>query len=599
MNGPGGEQGGAKSAAHTGAKDDLVNALTQLAEIATGAGLTTLVRDIREVRIPKLSEERFSLVVLGEFNHGKSTFLNALLGDRLLPVGATPTTAALAEIRHGDRVTAEAVFESGRRQVVPREELDAWLSGKRGEEAVNGGARDALDRVEIQHPAPFLVDRITVVDTPGVNDLSAQRADITYGYVPRADAIVFLLDGTQVLTESERRFLQERILGQSRDRLIFVIAKADLLDEAERKEVEAFAREQLSAVVPDPPLFFVSAKRAIAGDVAGSGLPALTAELERVLGQDRRRVLLDHALGDAGRLSRFVRQSLAIRRASLALPEATLDAKVADARRRLFDGKKALGEAGDTIRAESAALKARVSQDLAAFAGNLRVSLEAELPRAQAADVEKYMAGFLEDTYRAWVLSEGRMVAAELERLAERIVAVAAEKLDAVTREVARDLAGLEEPIAAPWTGLEYEAGVLALGALGTTALLFVNAMMGGAVALLTPALASLARSRAAAAAKEEARKQMPEILARMSAECGTRMAGVIDEFAARLEAFITEAGAALARGIAEVLEGAQRARRENEQPGSPAEAAIVEGLARLKKVDERIAEIRQALWET
>ena len=68
-----------------------------------------------------------------------------------------------------------------------------------------------------------------LVDTPGVNDLNEQRAEVTYGYVPRADAVVFLLDAGQALKDSEREFLRSRVLESARDRLIFVLGKMDLL----------------------------------------------------------------------------------------------------------------------------------------------------------------------------------------------------------------------------------------------------------------------------------------------------------------------------------------------------------------------------------
>ncbi|HEX2660877.1 MAG TPA: dynamin family protein, partial [Polyangia bacterium] len=83
--------------------------LNRLAATADVAGLDSVARDIRQVRIPKLDEERFSLVVLGEFNHGKSTFVNALLGKPLLPTGITPTTAVLAHISHGPDSKADLV----------------------------------------------------------------------------------------------------------------------------------------------------------------------------------------------------------------------------------------------------------------------------------------------------------------------------------------------------------------------------------------------------------------------------------------------------------------------------------------------------------
>src|SRR5512145_106802 len=83
---------------HKSAKREIVARFEQLAQVADDVGMVTLARDIRTTRIPKLEAERFHLVVLGEFNHGKSTFVNALLGSELLPTGITPTTASLNHV---------------------------------------------------------------------------------------------------------------------------------------------------------------------------------------------------------------------------------------------------------------------------------------------------------------------------------------------------------------------------------------------------------------------------------------------------------------------------------------------------------------------
>ena len=111
-------------------KQELARILTDLATLGEDIGLSSVARDIRDIRLPKLDEERLSVVVLGEFNHGKSTFLNALLGEDLLPVGATPTTGTLCQIRHGSRFLAEAVWNSGKRKKISRKALDGWLRGK-------------------------------------------------------------------------------------------------------------------------------------------------------------------------------------------------------------------------------------------------------------------------------------------------------------------------------------------------------------------------------------------------------------------------------------------------------------------------------------
>src|SRR5258705_12160186 len=98
---------------HKQAKREIVARFQQLAQLADAVGMITLSRDIRTTRIPKMESERFHLVVLGEFNHGKSTFVNALLGADILPTGITPTTASSNHVVHAQRPTARVVLTSG------------------------------------------------------------------------------------------------------------------------------------------------------------------------------------------------------------------------------------------------------------------------------------------------------------------------------------------------------------------------------------------------------------------------------------------------------------------------------------------------------
>jgi len=578
--------------------------LESLAVAAEAAGLASTARDIRETRIPKLDQERFTLVVLGEFNHGKSTFINALLGEVVLPTGITPTTAVLTHLIEGAPPAATLVFESGERRTIAPGALAQWLTVEgAGPDGKAPGAtpaeRASLHHVELAHPAPILQNHLTIVDTPGVNDINEQRAEITYGYVPRADAAVFLLDATQILTASERQFLEERILRSARDRLIFVIAKIDLLDAAELEETIQFARRHLAAIVNEPAIFPVSARRALAGDRDGSGLTALVQHLRATVGQERRKLLLDHALADAGRLSMFVRQSLGMRRRSLELPLPELEQRIARAKERLLHGKKALGMAADTITAETAALKARVRQDLADFAAELRVALPPEIDKVDASDIQRYLSFFVQDTWKAWAEAEGERMAEELERLAEKVIQVANENVHDIAHDVSAELGPAETRIEIAVDTLKYDASVFALGALGTTIFLFVNGLVGGLLTLATPVLAFILRGRVGNEIKTEAKERAPEAVDRVAALLGPKLDEFIDSFASRLSEFVAEAGDALARGISEVLDRALRERREHGAAVDthPEAEAIDASIRTLRAIDERVAEIRQSIW--
>ncbi len=116
---------------YTQNKSDVLGALREVADLADDSGAVTLSRGLREDRIPRLEEERFHLVVLGEFNHGKTTFVNALLQNELLPVGVTPTTAVIHRIEHGETASARAVKDSGEGYEVTVSDVEKYVVYRR------------------------------------------------------------------------------------------------------------------------------------------------------------------------------------------------------------------------------------------------------------------------------------------------------------------------------------------------------------------------------------------------------------------------------------------------------------------------------------
>ncbi len=568
--------------------------LLRLAALAERMGQLSLARDLRDERVPKLDKERMTVVAVGEFNRGKSTLLNALLGAPLLPVGPTPTTAALTHVRYGDQKQAAVVFESGARQSTDPDRLldvlgvDAQILGNPG---------DAVAYVDVTMPAAILQDGIELVDTPGVNDLGAQRQEITYGTIPRADVILFLLDATQILSASERTFLQDHVLRSSRDRLLFVVTKIDRCTPDELVQAVAFARKHLGELAIEAPVFPVSAK--LNGQNEDAGLAALRAHLLGVTASARGRLVLDHAVADLARLGGFLRQCLVMRRRSLALPIDELKNRRNRVEDRLRTGKRALGEAKAHIVASQAALKARVAQDLAAFASSLQTALLGEIDQVDAPDLQRFLGPFLEHVWRQWLQSQGTIIGDELQRMAESIIEIANQKADEVLGAVTAELNVGAARIDLGVDTFKYDASIFALGALGTTIFLFVNTLAGGLLALAAPISAVLLRGRMAKDLKDEAKQRAPEAVQRIAAVLAPKLDQIVDGFVARLDAFIADAGVALGRGISELLDAAVK-----ERAGLMAAADQVsaqEGLdqqeADLKRVLEDAVEIRQALW--
>ena len=575
-------------------KAELRASLIDLTTLARDVGLASLANDLESTRIPKLDREQFHLVVLGEFNHGKSTFVNALLGEAVLPAGITPTTAAINHLVWAESPRARAFLHDGTTVEVDPRRLADWVTIEGKELIAHPGA---VRHVEVGWPAPILRDHLTLVDTPGVNDINEQRAEITYSYIPRADACLFLLDGAQVLKQSERIFLEQRILRRSRDKLIFVLGKIDLLAPDEREEALAFCRTNLARIVADPVIFPLSAKRWLKGDKAGSGMQPLLDHLAGWFARERGRVLLDNGVGDGLRTVSYLRSHLGIRRRSMSLALDELEARIARVRKELDERKATLRAMHEKIRAESAAIAATVRLDVDDFARTFAEALPAEIDRADAADVKKHLPGFLQDTWKSFAEAEGDKIAELLEKLAEEIISVTNENVQAAMQTLAEQLGPAETRVELDVDTLKYDVGVFALGALGTGIFLFVNSLVGGLLTLAAPILAVVFAERHASEVKSQAKARAVEAVEKARAAVQARFGEIVEDFAGRLADFVNTAGETLHRGISEVLDRALADRRAQGEDVASAEQVIAAQVARLSGIERRLEALRERLW--
>jgi small GTP-binding protein len=250
---------------------------------ATPADQAALVASIRQL------DELFLLVVVGEFNAGKSAFINALLGQTVLTEGVTPTTAQIQVLKHGESVTESS---------------------------------DANGLRVITAPVELLRD-VQIVDTPGTNAIIREHERLTTEFVPRADLVLFVTSADRPFTETERLFM-EAIRGWGK-KIVIVVNKVDIFANAtELDQVLSFVRSaarQLLGVEPDVlPVSARLAQRAKRGDPsqwAASRFEALERYLADTLDAPNRfRLKLANPLG--------VGQALAQRYSTIAAERLTL-----------------------------------------------------------------------------------------------------------------------------------------------------------------------------------------------------------------------------------------------------------------------------------
>ena len=197
---------------------------------ATAGDVEALERSLQQL------DRLFLLVIVGEFNSGKSTFINALLGQRLLQEGVTPTTTRIHRIGYG-----------------------AGVERKTGDDGIE----------EVSAPVELL-RHLQIVDTPGTNALDRSHEALTEKFVPRSDLVLFVTSADRPLTESERTFIEK--IREWGKKLVLVINKIDFLTtDADRREVESFVRDNARQILAlEPEVFPISAAQALAAKTGGA-----------------------------------------------------------------------------------------------------------------------------------------------------------------------------------------------------------------------------------------------------------------------------------------------------------------------------------------
>jgi GTP-binding protein EngB required for normal cell division len=575
---------------HKQAKREIVSRFEQLANVAEAVGMVTLARDIRTTRIPKLESERFHLVVLGEFNHGKSTFVNALLGQDVLPVGITPTTASINHVVYSPTTTARAVLLGGESRPLEPSQLKEWVT-------VAGGRADEVAYVELGYPSDLLKNNVVLVDTPGVNDLNEQRAEVTYGYVPRADAVVFLLDAGQALKDSEREFLRSRVLESARDRLIFVLGKMDMLSADERVAVLDYVKKGLAQITSDPVVFPLSARDWAKSKDPTSGMPELIQYFSRFLARDRAQVILDNAAADAARTASYLENNLGVRMRAYDLDIGELEQRIGAVREQLDASKRKLDELHVRIEADANSIKNQVELDLESFAKQFVQALPAQIDSVDADDVKTYLPAFIEDKFKEWAEVEGAKLAAMLEHLAEEVISITNENVAAAASALAERLGPQDTQVDITVDSFKYDVGIYAVGALGTTVMLFVNALAGGLLTLAAPILAIVLKSKIAGDIRVQAKEKVPAAVLKASEAMKPHFDKCIDDFAKRLSEFVSNAGNTLYKGISEILDRTMSERREKAGELGELRTSTTAQIAQVRATTAALRQLREGIW--
>ena len=349
-------------------KFDLLSCLRRLRSLAEEAGSSTICPKI-DAEIQKLNEERFHLVVLGQFKRGKTTFINAILGEPLLPMAIVPLTSILTLIRHSQQKQVEVIFQDNRKLVIHPSELEEYVT-ERG----NPNNQRRVRYVEIRHPSEFLREGIVLIDTPGIGSLFLHNTETTSDFIPNIDAAIFVLSADPPLTQTEYEFLDD--VNKYVRKIFFVLNKVDMLTSNELEEIISYSTQTLkekfsahhSEIIP------LSARKALEGKIHNneqavrqSCLHEVEASIRSFLEDDKGATLLQASKNRTMNRIAELRFTLDLQLKAIQSPLTTLDDKIKEFYRQIESLKKDREHFSYLLKGEVTSLQQWIDEQLGEF----------------------------------------------------------------------------------------------------------------------------------------------------------------------------------------------------------------------------------------
>lgn len=188
-----------------------------------------LINEICECK-DLLKSKKYNVAVMGEFKRGKSSLINALLGSKILPADATPTTATINRITYGTTPKTEILYKDGTTQQININDLEDYVTKLTAEGETRA---QKIKEATVSYPTVICQNHVDIIDTPGLND-DENMTQITIDMLNNVDGVIVPLHTKAPFSETERKFVCQMIKNEKINNIIFVVTFIDQLDEDER-----------------------------------------------------------------------------------------------------------------------------------------------------------------------------------------------------------------------------------------------------------------------------------------------------------------------------------------------------------------------------
>lgn len=266
----------------------------ELAGILRGAAeVTCSLKMSKEKELSELStkvqNDTFKIMVTGTFKNGKSTFINALLGEEILPAYALPCTAIINEVKYGtekhailhfrdqlpdplpEKLAPKAVQHMNKfngqhvpPMEIPYDEIKDYVVIPMGADEKQMKLQSPYEKVELFYPLEILKNGVEIIDSPGLNE-DETRTRVTMDYLSKVDAILYVLNANAICAGDEMRFVKNDLYGNYIDSVFFIVNRFDQIRPREQPQIRQYAELKLKEFYPQPEVFCISALNALDG----------------------------------------------------------------------------------------------------------------------------------------------------------------------------------------------------------------------------------------------------------------------------------------------------------------------------------------------
>lgn len=312
-------------------KERLGGMLSDASEVINDLNMSSASENLDKLS-KKVNNDTFKIQVIGTFSNGKSTVINSLLGEEVLPAYALPTTAVINEVKYGDNKEAILYFRNplpenlpaslsvkalehmkkyGMKNIPPLHisynEIEDYVVIPMGEDPKEMLLESPYEKVELFWPLPMLKEGVEIIDSPGLNE-SDTRARVTMDYLSKADAILFVLAADHLCSKDEMEFVENFLNAYGFTDPFFVVNRFDLIQEREKERVIKFAEMKLAGFTTNP-IYCISAQKALdglvkhnAGLIEESRITPFVTHLTNFLTKDKGKIKLSQPARELKRI---------------------------------------------------------------------------------------------------------------------------------------------------------------------------------------------------------------------------------------------------------------------------------------------------------